>query len=356
LLILDFTRALRLLGGARLVTQAMTTTPLHSHWPRTARSSRRKSGDHFRHAAQALATCVAIALATPVLAADPSVLRVGDQALQTRGILEASGQLKDLPYQIEWFNFPAAQPLGEALNAGAVDVGGLGDAPLVFALAAGARVRAVAATRSQPVDLAIVVNAHSPLTDVASLKGKRIATTRGSIGHFLALAALKKANVPLSDVTLVFLAPADAKAALASGSVDAWSVWDPYTALGQARDHDRIIATGVGLSEGLSYQVATERAITDKHAQLADFLRRVALGQRWALSHPDEVAAMQSRVTGLPPDVLKTVYQRGQVHPVAIDDSVITAQQRTADTYTSANVIPTHLDVRASFDRSFPLP
>ena len=289
-------------------------------------------------------------------AADLPVLKVGDQSLQTRGILEASGQLKDLPYQIEWFNFPAAQPLGEALNAGAVDVGGLGDAPLVFALAAGAQVRAVAATRSHPVDLAIVVGAHSPLTDVTGLKGKRIATTRGSIGHFLVLAALKKANIPLSDVTLVFLAPADAKAALASGSVDAWSVWDPYTALSESRDHDRILVNGVGLSEGLSYQVATERAIADKRAVLADFLRRVALGQQWALSHPEEVAAMQSRVTGLPPDVLKTVYQRGQVHPVAIDDGVIAAQQRTADTYTAASVIPARLDVKASFDRSFPLP
>ena len=289
-------------------------------------------------------------------AADLPVLKVGDQSLQTRGILEASGQLKDLPYKIEWFNFPAAQPLGEALNAGAVDVGGLGDAPLVFALAAGARVRAVAATRSNPLDLAIVVGPQSPLTEVANLKGKRLATTRGSIGHYLALAALKKANLSASDVTFVFLAPADAKAALASGSVDAWSVWDPYTALGESRDHDRIIANGVGLSEGLSYQVATETAIAAKRTQLADFLRRVATGQRWALTHPDEVAAMQSRVTGLPTDVLKTVYQRGQVHPVAIDDSVVTAQQRTADTYEAASVIRAHLDVRASFDRSFPLP
>ncbi|XUW87192.1 ABC transporter substrate-binding protein [Burkholderia sp. M6-3] len=313
-----------------------------------------------RALAEALTAAVlaipALLFASASNAADLPVLKVGDQSLQTRGILEASGQLKDLPYKIEWFNFPAAQPLGEALNAGAVDVGGLGDAPLVFALAAGARVRAVAATRSNPLDLAIVVGPQSPLTEVANLKGKRLATTRGSIGHYLALAALKKANVSASDVTFVFLAPADAKAALASGSVDAWSVWDPYTALGESRDHDRIIANGVGLSEGLSYQVATETAIAAKRAQLADFLRRVATGQRWALTHPDEVAAMQSRVTGLPTDVLKTVYQRGQVHPVAIDDSVVAAQQRTADTYEAASVIRAHLDVRASFDRSFPLP
>jgi sulfonate transport system substrate-binding protein len=55
-----------------------------------------------------LALC-AIVCATQSYAADLPVLKVGDQSLQTRGILEASGQLKDLPYKIEWFNFPAAR-------------------------------------------------------------------------------------------------------------------------------------------------------------------------------------------------------------------------------------------------------
>src|SRR5579871_678911 len=103
----------------------------------------------------------ALVVSAPFAAWADSTLKVGDQQLQTRGILEASGQLNNLPYKIEWFNFPAAQPLGEALNAGAIDVGGLGDAPLIFAYAAGARVRAVAATRSNPRDLAIVVGEHS---------------------------------------------------------------------------------------------------------------------------------------------------------------------------------------------------
>ena len=142
-----------------------------------------------------------------------TTLKVGDQQLQTRGVLEASGQLKNVPYQIEWFNFPAAQPLGEALNAGAIDVGGLGDAPLIFAYAAGARVRAVAATRSAPVDLAIIVPDGSPIRSAADLKGKRIATTRGSIGHYLAIATLERAGIKQSDVSLRFMQPAAAKAA-----------------------------------------------------------------------------------------------------------------------------------------------
>jgi sulfonate transport system substrate-binding protein len=293
--------------------------------------------------------------AAPFAAHADTTLKVGDQQLQTRGILEASGQLKDVPYKIEWFNFPAAQPLGEALNAGAIDVGGLGDAPLIFAYAAGAKVRAVAVTRSQPIDLAIIVPDQSPIKSAADLKGKRIATTRGSIGHYLAIATLERAGIKLSDVSLRFMQPADAKAALASGNVDAWSTWDPYVALAEQRDHDRSIANGVNLSSGLSFQAATEDSIKAKRAEIADFLKRVAAGQRWALSHPDEVAAMQSRVTGLPPDVLKTVYQRAQLHPIAIDDHVVAEQQKTADLYHRADVIKTRLDVAPSFDRQFPL-
>jgi sulfonate transport system substrate-binding protein len=282
-----------------------------------------------------------------------ATLKVGDQQFQTRGILEASGQLKDVPYKIKWYNFPAAQPLGEALNAGAIDIGGLGDAPLIFAYAAGARVRAVAATRSQPVDLAIIVPQNSPIHGIADLKGRRIATTRGSIGHYLAIATLERAHLKPSDVSLRFMQPADAKAALATGDVDAWSTWDPYVALGELRDHDRSIANGLGVSSGLSFEAATDDSIQRHRAEIADFLKRVAAGQRWALGHPDEVAAMQSRVTGLPVDVLKTVYQRGNVHPIVIDDHVIAEQQNTADLYHRADVIKTRLDVVPSFDKQF---
>jgi sulfonate transport system substrate-binding protein len=297
----------------------------------------------------------AASLAVPFAASAVTTLKVGDQQLQTRGVLEAAGQLKDVPYRIEWFNFPAAQPLGEALNAGAIDIGGLGNAPLIFAYAAGAKVRAVAATRSRSEGLAIIVPEHSPIRNVADLKGKRIATTRGSVGHYLVIATLERANIKLDDVSLRFMQPADAKAALASGNIDAWSTWDPYVAIAEQRDHDRSIANGVGVSSGLSFQAATDDSIKTKRAEIADFLKRVAAGQRWALSHPDEVAAIQSRVTGLPPEVLKIVNQRAQLHPVAIDDGLIAEQQQTADLYHRAAVIKAPLDITPGFDKQFPL-
>src|SRR5271163_4473907 len=106
----------------------MTTTRFLSrrsytqHAPLASAAAPRFRGALARALAGATLALSAVGLASwanVACAADLPVLKVGDQSLQTRGILEASGQLKDLPYRIEWFNFPAAQPLGEALNAGA---------------------------------------------------------------------------------------------------------------------------------------------------------------------------------------------------------------------------------------------
>jgi len=59
------------------------------------------------------------------------------------------------------------------------------------------------------------------------LRGRRVATNKGSVGHHLVLAALQREKIPFRDVTIEFLLPSDAKAALGGGSVDAWSTWDP---------------------------------------------------------------------------------------------------------------------------------
>ena len=212
-----------------------------------------------------------------------ATLVVGDQKGGSRALMEAAGVLADVPYTIEWREFPAAAPLLEALNAGAIDTGIVGDAPMIFAQAAGVPLKAIGAWRSDPVGTAIVAPAGSPIRTPADLKGKRIATGKGSIGHYLALVALESAGLATSDAEIVFLLPADAKAAFVSGAIDAWSSWDPYTSLVRLVDGATVVADGRGITSGLGFQVASEHAIATKRAALDDFLagsRRRALG-RW---------------------------------------------------------------------------
>ena len=160
-----------------------------------------------------LAAAAALALSfTPALA--ENVLRVGDQRGGSRALMEAAGVLSDVPYKIEWSEFPAAAPLLEALNAEAIDTGIVGDAPFTFAVASGAPIRAIMAVQQDQGGLAILVRANSPMKSLADLKGKRIGTGRGSVGHQLVLAALEDEKIPKGEINLSFLLPAEAKAAL----------------------------------------------------------------------------------------------------------------------------------------------
>ncbi len=224
------------------------------------------------------AALMLLALGGYATAQERITLRIADQKGGMRSQLEAANALQNLPYDIKWAEFPAAAPLAEALNAGAVDAGIIGDAPLLFALANGAPVKAIAVDKSNPAGTAVLVSPGSTLKSGADLKGKRIATGKGSIGHFVALKALEQAGISPKEVQWVFLGPVDAKVALLNGSVDAWATWEPYTTQMVKTNEGQILVSGKGLLPGNTFLAATDSALNDpqKRAALQDYLQRLA--------------------------------------------------------------------------------
>ena len=99
-----------------------------------------------------------LALSALASAQERITLRIADQKGGMRSQLEAANALQNLGYEIKWAEFPAAAPLAEALNAGAVDAGIIGDAPLLFALANGAPVKAIAVDKINPAGTAVLVH------------------------------------------------------------------------------------------------------------------------------------------------------------------------------------------------------
>lgn len=300
-----------------------------------------------------LALALALLALAPARAAD--VLRVGDQRGNARALMEAAGVLDGVPYTLEWSEFPNAAPLLEALNAGAIDAGGVGDAPFTFAVAAGAPIKAFLAFRNKQDGLAILVGKDSAIREVLGLKGKRIATSRGSIGHQIVLGALEEAGLPPDSVALSFLPPSEAKLALASGSVDAWATWEPYTSTAELAGLARVLRDGNGITPGLSFAVASDAALKDKRALLADFARRLAKARDWALADPKPYAAVWSKLIGLPETVPLRWFGRAQYRTVAIDDAVIGDEQRTIDLYVRSGLIPKARAPKAAeiFDATF---
>lgn len=282
-----------------------------------------------------------------------TTLIVGDQKGNSRAVMEASGVLKDVPYKIEWKEFAAAAPLLEALGAGAIETGLVGDAPFTFAAAANVPVKAIAAIRQTQEGLAILVPKESAIKSFDELKGKKIATGRGSIGHQLILAALESKGWTPADIQLVFLAPADAKVAYSRGSVDAWSTWEPYVSQEEVLFGSKRILTAEGLSAGLSLQVATPAAIKDKRPELEDYLQRLTRARAWALSNGASYAETWGKLMNVAPSVPLNWLTRAKIRIAPIDDSVIADEQKTIDLYLRAGLIKQKLDAATLVDKSF---
>jgi sulfonate transport system substrate-binding protein len=282
-----------------------------------------------------------------------TTLRVGDQKGNSRAVMEAAGVLKDVPYKIEWKEFPAAAPLLEALSAGAIETGLVGDAPFTFAAASNVPVKAIAAVRQSQEGLAILVPDQSAVRSFEDLRGKKIATGRGSIGHQLILAALESKGWTANDVQIAFLAPSDAKVAYSQGSVDAWSTWEPYVSQEEVLFKSRRIITGEGLTPGIGFQVASPTAIRDKRPELEDFLRRLALARAWSQDHVDFYAETWGQLMGIPAAVPLNWLKRAKIRITPIDDGVVADEQKTVDLYLRAGLIKQKLVAADIVDRSF---
>lgn len=271
-------------------------------------------------------------------------LNVGDQKGGYEAILRAAGELKDLDYRIKWSTFTSGPPLLEAMNAKAVDIGGVGNTPPVFAAGSGSKVVVVGASHGSAAGEAVVVPKDSPLKRPADLKGRSVAVAQGSSAHFQLVASLKKAGLDIGDVKLKYLQPADALAAFSRGKVDAWAIWDPYTSQVLRTADARVLTTGEGVVNGLGFQVASPAALKDpaKSKAIGDLLERLRRAQDWVFEHPEEWAKVWAKDTGLPYEIALDSVKRSQGTrvPVAVDAAAVASEQEIADTFAELKLIP----------------
>ena len=303
---------------------------------------------------RALIAGTAAFAAGPALAAPaPGVLRVGNQKGGLRSLLEASGLARDLPYTIEWSEFPAAAPLLEALNAGALDLGYQGDLAFLTSYASGAPVRAIGAGRPSAAAQAILVKQDSPYHSLADLRGRRIAGNRAGWGQYLIRAALKQAGIAPGDVAVTLMPPADAALAFRSGAIDAWATWEPYVSLEVMQFGGRVLLNGEGLTPAIVLVSAHEQAIRTKRAMLADFLTRFRAGWAWADGHIPDYARYNAALTGLPEGVLRHDYETERTRAVPITPALIAELQVAAANALEFGLLRQSLDVTPAFDTSF---
>lgn len=289
---------------------------------------------------------IAAALLLSIAAAQAETIRIG---YQKTGVLVVVKQQQRLErtlapdVNVKWVEFQAGPPVLEALNAGAIDLGYTGDSPPVFAQAGGVDLVYVAGQPITGANAGIIVHKVSDLHSAADLRGKRLALTKGSSSHYDAFNILKAAGLTFHDVKVVYLAPADARAAFRAGDVDAWAIWDPFFAAAE-RDPDARALDAASVPTN-TFLIAG-RGFAASHAALTlRILATVDETALWAEQNQDELAKVMSAATGVDLDVQRVASLRGSYRYFLMDDAIIRQQQTVADTFAALHVIPAPVSI-----------
>ncbi|WP_283179749.1 sulfonate ABC transporter substrate-binding protein [Gemmobacter sp. 24YEA27] len=276
-------------------------------------------------------------------------IRVGFQKYGTLVLLKGRGLLEEklgkLGYSVTWLEFAAGPQMLEALNAGALDIAQTGEAPPIFAQAAGPLLNYLAFEPPAPKGEAILVPADSPVASVADLKGKKVALNKGSNVHFLLVRALEAAGLAYEDIETVFLPPADGRAAFETGAVDAWVIWDPFQAAAETALGARVLANAEGLAPNYQFYFGERSFLEGNTAVVPELIAAIAETGAWISSNPDAAAAELSPSTGIPEDVLKIAIGRQSFGVGPITDQVVADQQAVADTFHKLGLLPKPITV-----------
>lgn len=287
-----------------------------------------------------------------------TTLRIGDQLDVQKTVLSAGKQDAAFPYAIKWAAFVGGPPMLQAFRADAIDVGYVGDTPMIFAQAAHQDVVAVAAWATEHGTNELVAAPGSKINGWRDLKGKKVAFQQGTSLEAALLQGLHKVGLSLSDVTPVHLPLTQITAALQGGSVPAGILVPPLDQSYLASTPGaKVVDRSDDLTNRLSFVVASKSALSDtsKAAAIRDYVQRIARAYKVIAANPEEfVQKNYVAKYGLSPDAARKLLAAiGPTRVLPIPGDLLKPQQELADLYYDAGEIPSKLDVAAQFDGRF---
>ena len=267
--------------------------------------------------------------------------------LKEKGLLEKEFAKDGIG--IVWVQSAGSNKALEFLNAGSIDFGSTAGSAALVARINGNPIKSIY-VYSRPEWTALVTTRDSRIANVADLKGKRVAVTRGTDPHIFLVRALLDAGLSEKDITPVLLQHADGKTALIRGDVDAWAGLDPMMASAEIEDGARLFFRNPAANTWGILNVR-EQFLKD----YPDVVRRVLAvyeeARKYSLANADDLKRTFVAITKLPDAVVdKQLHDRTD-----LTYSRIGAPQRESIlaagvALQQAGVIDAKVDVRAALD------
>jgi len=297
--------------------------------------------------------------AAPAAAKEKVVVNIGIQGstgilpyARDKGIFEEA--FSKVGAEVKWHEFASGPPHFEAIASGRLDFGSTGGTPVVSAQTGGVDFKAIAVTGDGKRNNAIVLPKDSPITDIKQLKGKKIAVAKGSSAYNFLYMVLDRAGLTDKDVQIIHLQPDEARPALDTGAVDAWSTWEPYVTTAAVQVQAKILVTGDDLNIFAPAFLIARTGFTTDHPDLTVlFLKTYEEVRRYYVSHLDEVTDELVKTKKLEREIISRVLKNSDPLLSPITPQFATAHQEQSDFLYSVGAIKKKLDTSQVLESKF---
>lgn len=249
--------------------------------------------------------------------------------------------------KVEWLGpFPNHAPTLQAVTGGSADFSfGGSTTPALAAIIAGSPLVFTQFVVYEPRTTAIIARDDSGINKIEDLVGKSVAVNRSGLGEFLLVAALEKHKIDRTAVKFVYLNPPDAAPALASGKVDAWSMWSPGVDIARLeyKAHD-LFLEGRDLEFQIDYTsyLTTRKFATDNPALVRAVNDAFRAEGKWVSENSKDaeyIAQKAGKYSDQVRDQFIAMDRKYRYFPVN-DENFIAELQRAADWLVARKVLP----------------
>lgn len=237
----------------------------------------------------------------------------------------------------------------EYLNSGGVDFASSASLAAVLSRANGSPIKSVY-VYSRAEWTALLVRKDSPYKTIADLKGKKIAATKGTDPYLFTLRALQQAGLNKDDVELVHLQHPDGRTALEKGDVDAWAGLDPHMAASEVQAGSRLLYRNKDFN---SYGVlsVTEKFAKEHPQTIETVLSAYEKAREWSVKHPQELAELLAKESGLPLDVAKLQLTRTDLSTPQLSGKDVASSKGAAPILVSEELVRRGVNVDQVIDQ-----
>ena len=203
-------------------------------------------------------------------------------------------ELSPLGVEVRMVGLKDGNDIIKAAADGNIDVSlGFGDTPFIEATAEQAPILTIARGKEVKGYFTVVTTASGPITHLADLKGRRVATVAGTKTYDFMLRVLAHEGLGLNDITYVATPDKDATlAALKDGSVEAIMMTEPMISRYVSDPSLRFISEGDQLKKDLNNMIASSAFAWKNPDIVARFLKAVLRYNEYIEQHRDETCTM----------------------------------------------------------------